>query len=92
MAGPKRRISKSLEKEFGHKYNLETGLKWERKFSFDDRNHQYQLKIIAVYHNAQNEKSMSKSRDNEFGDKNNKEIDPKLAQFGPNYFVFTCIS
>ena len=41
---------------------------------FDDWNHQYQLEIIAVYHNVQNEKKhMSKSRDNEFGDKNNLE-------------------
>ena len=29
---------------------------------------------------------MSKSRDIEFGDKNNLETGPKWAQFGPNYF------
>ena len=28
---------------------------------------------------------MSKSRDNEFGDKNSLETGPKWAQFGPNY-------
>ena len=54
---------------------------------FDDWNHQYQLEIIAVYHNVQNEKKhMSKSRDIEFGDKNNLETGPKWAQFGPNHF------
>ena len=57
-----------------------------KKF-FDDWNHQYQLEIIAVYHNVQNKKKhMSKSRDIEFGDKNNLETGPKWAQFGPNYF------
>ena len=38
-----------------------------RKNFFDDWNHPYQLEIIAVDHNVQNEKNhMSKSRDNEF--------------------------
>ena len=61
-----------------------------KKF-FDDWNHQYQLEIIAVYHNVQNEKKhMSKSRDIEFGDKNNLETGPKWAQFGPNYFLGCC--
>ena len=54
---------------------------------FNDWNQQYQLEIIAVYHNVQNKKKhMSKSRDIEFGDKNNLETGPKWAQFGPNYF------
>ena len=70
-------MSKSQENEFGDKNNLETGPKWAQfgpeKF-FDDWNHQYQLEIIAVYHNVQNEKKhMSTSRDIEFGDKNNLE-------------------
>ena len=44
------------------------------KIFFDDWNHQYQLEIIAVYHNVQNEKQhMSKSRDIEFGDKDDLE-------------------
>ena len=47
----------------------------------------YHCEIIAVYHNVQNEKKhMSKSRDIEFGHKNNLETGPKWAQFGPNYF------
>ena len=51
------------------------------------RNHQYQLAIIAVYHNVQNEKKhTSKSQDNEFGDKNDLETVPNWVQFGPNYF------
>ena len=29
---------------------------------------------------------MSKSRDNEFGDKNNLETGPKWAKFGRHYF------
>ena len=57
-----------------------------KKF-FEGSNHQYQLEIIAVYYNVQNEKKhMSKSRDIEFGDKNNLETGPKWAQFGPTYF------
>ena len=31
-------------------------------------------------------KFKSKSRENEFGDKNNLETGPKWAKFGPNYF------
>ena len=33
---------------------------------------------------------MSKSRDIEFGDKNNLETGPKWAQFGLNYFFRMC--
>ena len=61
----------------------------ELKKFFNDWNHQYQLEIIAVYHNVQNEKKhMSKSRDIEFGDKNNLETGPKWAQFGPEKFFW----
>ena len=41
------------------------------QFIFDDWNHKYQLEIIIAYHYVQNTKNLlSKSRENEFGDKN----------------------
>ena len=52
-------MSKSWDNEFGDKNNLETGLKWDWKKFFNDWNHQYQLEIIAVYHNVQNEQANS---------------------------------
>ena len=55
-------------------------------FFFDDTNNHYQLEIIAIYHNVQNKKKhTSKSRENQFGDKNNLETGSKGALFGPNY-------
>ena len=73
MQNKKKLTSKSQDNEFGDKNNLETGPKWAKfgpeKF-FDEWNHQYQLEIIAVYHNMQNKKKLiNKSQDNEFGDK-----------------------
>ena len=49
---------------------VQNGLNLDLKNFFDDWNHQYQLEIIVVYHNMQNEKKLlSKSQDIEFGDK-----------------------
>ena len=48
------------------------GLIWSWKF-FDEWNHKYQLEIIAVYHNVQNE----------LGDKNNLDTNLNLAQIWP---------
>ena len=60
----------------------------ELKIFFDDWNHQYQLEIIVVYHYMQNKKKLtSKSQENEFGDKNNLETCPKMAQLDlKNFF------
>ena len=79
-------MSLSRDNEFVDKNNLETGLKWDKKF-FDDWSHQYQLEIIAVYHNVQNEKKhMSTSGDIEFRDKNNLETGLK---WGWKIFLMT---
>ena len=55
------------------KNNLETGPKWAQfgpENFFDDRNHQYQLEIIVVDHDMQNEKKLMSIRQiTEFRDK-----------------------
>ena len=73
MQNKKKLTSKSQANKFGDKNNLETGPKWAQfgpKKIFNDKNHRYQLEIIVVYHNLQNEKKLlSLSQDIEFGDK-----------------------
>ena len=60
----------SRENEFGDKNNLETGPKWAQFGPENFFNDQYQLEIIVVDHNMQNEtKLMSIRQDNDFGDK-----------------------
>ena len=57
------------------------------EISFSSNNYEQQLDINLVSHNMQYQKKlMSKSRENEFGDKNNLETGPKWAQFGPEKF------
>ena len=56
------------------------------KIFFDDWNHQYQLEIIPVYHDVQNEKKhVSKRRDIEFGDENNFETDNGSENWNHQY-------